>query len=145
MRKIFFNHKKIYSYYTNSNTVKKGNSFDRKIDISVVEKQDKIYAKRYDNRLKSLIHGVKKSFCYFKIVNNDNHKFYHLNNCSSTPEIFGYIDGKISIDIKQHKFKIIPNNIKDISKLEELFNKDFIFSYNSNIEEEPNNKNYIGS
>ena len=73
MRKIFFNHKKIYSYYTNSNTVKKGNSFDRKIDISVVEKQDKIYAKRYDNRLKPLIHGVKKSFCYFKIVNNDNH------------------------------------------------------------------------
>ena len=144
MRKRFLDHKIIYSHNTsNSYKSNKDNSLNTNIDISTIEKQDKIYTKRYDNRLKSLINGIKKSFCYFKIVNNDNHKFDPLHNCSSTPENFGYIDGYISIDIKQHKLKIIPKNLEDISKLENLLNNDFCSSNISNFEEE-NDKSYIG-
>ena len=145
MRKIFFSNKNFYSNYNhNSYAIKKDSSMDKKIDISIIEKHDRRYTKRYDNRLKVLTQGIKKSFCYFKISNNDNIKFDPLDNCSSSPENFGYFDGYISIDIDQHKFKIIPNNKEDYCTLENLVNKDLNCSNNSNNDEEQYYKNYIG-
>ena len=114
IKQSFFN--KNSSYNTNTYISKKDELKNRKIDISIIEKNS-IYSKRYDNRLKVLTQGIKDSFCYFKISNKDIYNFDPLDNCSSTPENFGYIDGYISIDVLNHKFKISPKNPKYLENI----------------------------
>ena len=133
IKQSFFN--KNSSYNTNTYISKKDELKNRKIDISIIEKNS-IYSKRYDNRLKVLTQGIKDSFCYFKISNKDIYNFDPLDNCSSTPENFGYIDGYISIDVLNHKFKISPKNPKDL--------EDISLSDSNSNEEENENKYNIG-
>ena len=145
LRQKFNHNNNDVNYYHNHNTYisKKENSINRKIDISIIDKNN-IYTKRYDNRLKVLTQGIKESFCYFKISNNDDSKFDPLDNCSSAPENFGYIDGNISIDIKNHKFKIIPKNSKNNNLfLDDILLQDLTISSSLNEEENDNNKNNI--
>ena len=142
IKKKYLNQKNSYNNYNNNTYISnKDDLLNKKIDISIIEKNS-TYSKRYDNRLKVLTQGIKESFCYFKIItNNDTVKFDPLDNCSSAPENFGYIDGYISIDIEQHKFKIISKMSKNSNFLiEDLLNKDISFS-DSNLNEEENEKN----
>ena len=149
IRKKYLNQKNNQINY-NSNTYinNKEDTKNKKIDISLVEKNN-TYSKRYDNRLKLLTQGIKESFCYFKITaNNDNVKFDPLDNCSSTPENFGYIDGYISIDVSKHKFKMIPKMTKNNNVfIDDLLTKDISLSdsySNSNDEDNEKSKSYIG-
>ena len=146
IRQKYLNQKNNYNNYNSNSYIRnKDDLLNKKIDISIIEKNN-TYSKRYDNRLKVLTQGIKESFCYFKIItNNDNVKFDPLGNCSSAPENFGYIDGYISIDIEQHKFKIISKMSKNSNIfIEDLLNKDISFSdSNSNEEENEKNKSFI--
>ena len=91
-----------------------------------------LYSKRYNNRLKELTQGTNESFCYFKTSNQNNVKFDPLDNCcTTTPEISGYIEGHILLDINLHNFKIIysneekesNNNLNESSEEESTKNK----------------------
>ena len=55
-----------------------------------------------------LVKGIMESFCYFKILNRDSIKFNPLDSCAVNPEIFGYCEGYISIDVILGHLKIIP-------------------------------------
>ena len=124
-------------YNSNTYVSRKDELNNKGIDKPIVDKYS-IYSKRYDNRLKVLTKDIKDSFCYFKISDKDNFNFDPLNNCSSTPESFGYIDGYISIDIVNHKFRISPKHSKDKN------NNTNLSESNSNEENNEGIKNYIG-
>ena len=134
------------NYNSNTYIGQREDPLNRKIDISIIEK-NKTYSKRYDNRLKSLTQGIKESFCYFKISTEEdnNYQFDPLNNCSSTPENFGYIGGYISIDIINHKFQMIPKITKDNNDIfiDDLLDINFSDS-DSDDGEDYKNKSCIG-
>ena len=134
------------NYNSNTYMSQREDPLNRKIDISIIEK-NKTYSKRYDNRLKSLTQGIKESFCYFKISSeeDDNYQFDPLNNCSSTPENFGYIGGYISIDIINHKFQMMPKITKDNNDIfiDDLLDINFSDS-ESDDGEDYRNKSFIG-
>ena len=148
IRRKYINQNNNFSNY-NSKThlCLKDDSKNKKIEISITEKNN-TYSKRYDNRLKILTQGIKESFCYFKVLNNDNLIFDPLDNCSSAPENFGFIDGYISINVIKHKFKMVPKLSQDNNDIiNELLNNDISFSNsNSGSYEGGNDKcqNYIG-
>ena len=129
------------SYNSNTYINRKDELKNRRIDISIIDKNN-IYSKRFDNRLQALIQDIKDSFCYYKISDKDNFNFDPLDNCSSTPESFGYIDGYISIDILNHKLKISPKHSKDKNILFDNNNTSLSES-NYNEEENEGIQNYI--
>jgi hypothetical protein len=78
------------------------------------ERNDSLYSKRYDNRLRILTKNINESFCYIRLSDKNNMVFDPLDNCCTiTPEICNYFEGHILIDIGFHKLKIIPKNDKD--------------------------------
>ena len=78
------------------------------------ERNDSLYSKRYDNRLRILTKNINESFCYIRLSDKNNMVFDPLDNCCTiTPEICNYFEGHILIDIGLHKLKIIPKNDKD--------------------------------
>ena len=145
-------------YNENNNDINKNeDNLNKKIEALNISKNNS-YTKRFDNRLKLLTQGINESFCYFKLSDKTNIKFDPLDNCcTTTPEICGYIEGHILIDIILHNFKIIPKIIKDKNiLLDKLLTKNegkkiSEINYNEDEEEEEEdekinnkNKNYIG-
>ena len=114
----------------NTSNTKKDNSNINRINYN--SNSNNLYSKRYNNRLKELTQGTNESFCYFKTSNKNNVKFDPLDNCcTTTPEISGYIEGHILLDINLHNFKIIysneekesNNNLNESSEEESIKNK----------------------
>lgn len=130
-----------YNYSNNMyiNVSKIENTPNIKKDNSNINKNNNnnnnLYSKRYNNRLKEITQGTKESFCYFKTSNKSNSKFDPLDNCcTTTPEISGYTEGHILLDINLHNFKIIyskitndkterSNNLNESSEEENIKNK----------------------
>ena len=111
-------------YFSNNSYMNK--SQDTSNDISG-ERNDSIYSKRYDNRLRILTKDINESFCYIRLSDKNSMVFDPLDNCCTiTPEICNYFEGHILVDISFHKLKIIPKNAKDkhlnsMQILDELF------------------------
>ena len=121
---------------------------NKKIDITKIDKSN-VYSKRYDNRLKTLIQGIKESYCYFKFCEENHVEYNVLDGLLKTPENLDYVEGYISIDVFLHKFKIIPkiyqNKIIGLKELMENLKKDiYLNGLNNDDEEDINNINYIG-
>ena len=115
-----------YNYNMYINVSKIENPSSTKRDNSNISKNsnnnsnsnsNNLYSKRYNNRLKELTQGTSESFCYFKTSNKNNVKFDPLDNCcTTTPEISGYIEGHILLDINLHNFKIIYSKVTNDKK-----------------------------
>ena len=126
-----------YNYNMYINVSKIENTSNSKKDNSNNNRNNNnnLYSKRYNNRLKELTQGTNESFCYFKTSNKINVIFDPLDNCcTTTPEISGYIEGHILLDINLHNFKIIytkvtndkkesSNNLNESSEEESTRNK----------------------
>ena len=126
-----------YNYNMYINVSKIENTSNSKKDNSNNNRynNNNLFSKRYNNRLKELTQGTNESFCYFKTSNKINATFDPLDNCcTTTPEISGYIEGHILLDINLHNFKIIytkvtndkkesSNNLNESSEEESTKNK----------------------
>ncbi len=87
---------------------------NKKKNIKSGNYDNNIIKEDYNSLLNEFKKNLKETFCYFKIIekdNKNNNKFNPLDNCSISPEIFGYTEGYISIDINTGFLKIIPKII----------------------------------
>ena len=79
----------------------------------------------YNPKFKIIAQGVKETFCYFKLSDNNNIRFNPLNNTNENPIKFNYFEGSILIDSNFNKLKIIQKSeqkyigieLKDIAEI----------------------------
>jgi len=136
-----------------NNKNKRNNKFNNNNILKI--SNNNITNNHYNSLLKIFKRNKRETFCYFKIFENDfknNKKFNPLENCSINPEILGYCEGYISIDINENYLKLIPKIINRISSSnkniyidnEQLTKINLINSFiyeNNNYNNNLNNKN----
>ena len=64
----------------------------------------------YNPRYKLLTQEISESFCYFKLSDNNNHKFNPLSSKDSNPLKYNYFEGSILIDKFFNKLKILQKS-----------------------------------